>query len=60
MSRIVLGHCPPQLRADAAQEAWLATAAGRSANGAVVSFLRRERKHRERERNGILEAVHGE
>jgi hypothetical protein len=46
VSPMAFNRIPPKLLDDAIQEAWLAVAEGRSPNGAVVNFLRRERRRR--------------
>ena len=42
-------------RDDAVQEAWLAHLQGRDPLRAIETFLRRERRHRERQQTGLLQ-----
>jgi len=44
-------HCPPSLRDDAIQVAWLALAEGRKPDSAVRALVRHEQKHTARKPN---------
>ena len=46
LSAVAIRCCPPALREDAMQEAWLAVSEGRKPDSAVRSLLRREARER--------------
>jgi hypothetical protein len=45
LTAAAIRHCPPPLRADAMQVAWLAVAEGRKPDSAVRALVRHEQKH---------------
>jgi len=49
LSKEQLERIPPRFREDAIQEAWVAHLEGRKPWAAVVTFLKREKRHEERE-----------
>lgn len=51
LTAIAIRHCPPSLRDDAIQEAWLAVAEGRKPDSAVRALVRHEQKHAARKPN---------
>lgn len=48
LSAVAIRCCPPALREDAMQEAWLAVSQGRKPDSAVRALLRREARERAR------------
>jgi hypothetical protein len=45
LSKAAISHCPPPLRADALQVAWLALSEGKKPDSAVRALVRHEQKH---------------
>lgn len=46
LTRSAMRHCPPSLRDDAVQAAWLASSEGRKPDSAVRALQREEQRHK--------------